>query len=68
MKARFVMAAGALALSAAAAFANTSDYCSEGFDPALFTVGTTFDASSQPIYNQPTGMHDRNHRSRARPG
>jgi len=33
-------------------------YCSEGspegFDPALYTAGTTFDASSHPIYNQLT--------------
>jgi len=31
-------------------------YCSEGspegFDPALYTAGTTFDASSHPIYNR----------------
>lgn len=31
-------------------------YCSEGspegFDPALYTSGTTFDASSHPIYNR----------------
>ncbi|MGR3758528.1 ABC transporter substrate-binding protein [Roseobacteraceae bacterium NS-SX3] len=56
MKARFMMAAGALALSASTAFANTLVYCSEGspegFDPALFTAGTTFDASSHPIYNR----------------
>ncbi|CUH89090.1 Dipeptide-binding protein [Phaeobacter sp. CECT 5382] len=56
MKAKFMMAAGAFALSASTAFANTLVYCSEGspegFDPALFTAGTTFDASSHPIYNR----------------
>ncbi|WP_163846438.1 ABC transporter substrate-binding protein [Pseudooceanicola aestuarii] len=41
---------------AAGAQAQTLVYCSEGspegFDPALFTAGTTFDASSHPIYNR----------------
>ncbi|MCP4382903.1 MAG: ABC transporter substrate-binding protein [Hyphomicrobiales bacterium] len=41
---------------AAAAQAKTLVYCSEGspegFDPALYTAGTTFDASSKPIYNR----------------
>jgi len=36
--------------------ANTLVYCAEGspegFDPALYTSGTTFDASSHPIYNR----------------
>ena len=44
-----------LALSAAAS-AQTLIYCSEGspegFDPALYTAGTTFDASSRQVYNQ----------------
>ncbi|MCR8725487.1 ABC transporter substrate-binding protein [Frigidibacter sp. ROC022] len=45
------------ALSAGAASADgTLVYCSEGspegFDPGLFTAGTTFDASSQPVYDQ----------------
>jgi len=39
-----------------AANANTLVYCSEGspegFDPALYTSGTTFDASSKQIYNK----------------
>ncbi|UUP18028.1 ABC transporter substrate-binding protein [Nitratireductor thuwali] len=39
-----------------AASAKTLVYCSEGspegFDPALYTAGTTFDASSKPIYNR----------------
>lgn len=41
---------------ASAATAKTLVYCSEGspegFDPALYTSGTTFDASSHPIYNR----------------
>ncbi|MCB1993066.1 MAG: ABC transporter substrate-binding protein, partial [Geminicoccaceae bacterium] len=36
--------------------AKTLVYCSEGspegFDPALYTAGTTFDASSKPVYNR----------------
>ncbi|GKX52848.1 dipeptide ABC transporter periplasmic-binding protein DppA [Budvicia aquatica] len=40
----------------AAAQANTLVYCSEGspegFSPQLYTSGTTFDASSLPIYNR----------------
>lgn len=40
----------------AAAHAKTLVYCSEGspegFDPALYTAGTTFDASAHPIYNR----------------
>ncbi|HQY43349.1 MAG TPA: ABC transporter substrate-binding protein [Paracoccaceae bacterium] len=39
-----------------AAAAKTLVYCSEGspegFDPAPYTSGTTFDASSKPIYNR----------------
>ena len=46
----------ALALSAGAASAQTLVYCSEaspeGFDSALYTSGTTFDASSHTVYNQ----------------
>ncbi|HHS93841.1 MAG TPA: ABC transporter substrate-binding protein, partial [Rhodobacterales bacterium] len=45
----------ALTLASAAAAQSTLVYCSEGspegFDPALYTSGTTFDASSHPIYN-----------------
>jgi dipeptide transport system substrate-binding protein len=49
-----------LALSLAASFgaqaAGTLIYCSEaspeGFDPARYTAGTTFDASSQAIFNR----------------
>ncbi|WP_075215546.1 ABC transporter substrate-binding protein [Mongoliimonas terrestris] len=39
-----------------AANAKTLVYCSEGspegFDPAPYTAGTTFDASSKPVYNR----------------
>jgi dipeptide transport system substrate-binding protein len=45
----------ALALSGGAQ-AQTLVYCSEGspegFDPALYTAGTTFDASSRSVYNK----------------
>ena len=53
--------ASALCLALAAATtgahaATTLIYCSEGspegFDPARYTAGTTFDASSQPIFNR----------------
>jgi dipeptide transport system substrate-binding protein len=48
--------AAALALCASAASAQTLVYCSEGspegFDPALYTSGTTFDAASHPLYNR----------------
>ena len=44
-----------LAFSAGAE-AKTLVFCSEGspegFNPQLFTAGTTFDASSRPIYNR----------------
>ncbi|MCC2112149.1 MAG: ABC transporter substrate-binding protein, partial [Hyphomicrobiales bacterium] len=50
----------AVALLAATVFAGTASaktfvHCSEGspegFDPALYTAGTTFDASSRAVYN-----------------
>ncbi len=44
------------AFMAGAASAKTLVYCSEGspegFDPALYTSGTTFDASSRQVYNK----------------
>jgi dipeptide transport system substrate-binding protein len=47
---------GATMLSLGAAQAKTLVYCSEGspegFDPALYTAGTTFNASSRPVYSQ----------------
>ncbi len=46
------------ALGASVASAQSLVYCSEGspegFDPALYTAGTTFDASSHPLYNRLT--------------
>ncbi|MEC7760375.1 MAG: ABC transporter substrate-binding protein [Pseudomonadota bacterium] len=50
-------AAGLFAMLAGTASAqSTLVYCSEGspegFDPALYTSGTTFDASSHPVYNR----------------
>ncbi|MEP3276149.1 MAG: ABC transporter substrate-binding protein [Stappiaceae bacterium] len=46
----------ATTMMAAPVSAKTLVYCSEGspegFDPALYTSGTTFDASSKPIYNR----------------
>lgn len=45
----------AAALLATTAQAKTLVYCSEGspegFNPALYTAGTTIDASSRAIYN-----------------
>jgi len=58
MKFTSYLATGAavLALTAGMATAQALVYCSEGspegFDPALYTAGTTFDASSHPIYNR----------------
>lgn len=57
IKTTLLAGAAALMLGSTAAFAGGNlIYCSEGspegFDPALFTAGTTFDASSQPIYNR----------------
>lgn len=52
---------GSLALAAAALLstsvqAKTLVYCSEGspegFNPSLYTAGTTFDASSRAVYNR----------------
>jgi len=52
-----VLAATLLAtVMASAVQAKTLVYCSEGspegFDPALYTAGTTFDASSRTVYNR----------------
>lgn len=53
---QFLICASALALSAGLAQAKTFVYCSEaspeGFDPAPYTAGTTFDASAHPVYNR----------------
>ncbi|KAA0968116.1 ABC transporter substrate-binding protein [Aureimonas fodinaquatilis] len=52
-----LLAATAIGLAlGTAAQAKTLVYCSEGspegFDPSLYTAGTTFDASGHPIYNR----------------
>ena len=51
-----LLAAAALTCLATGASAKTLVYCSEGspegFDPGLYTAGTTFDAASRPIYNR----------------
>jgi dipeptide transport system substrate-binding protein len=61
MNNRFALTRGALVLAGAlctsgAQAATTLIYCSEGspegFDPARYTAGTTFNASSQAIYNR----------------
>ncbi|WP_304621115.1 ABC transporter substrate-binding protein [Paracoccus sediminilitoris] len=55
---RGMIAVSALALMTVAAQAKTFVYCSEaspeGFDPAPYTAGSTFDASAHPIYNRLT--------------
>ncbi|MFT0891816.1 ABC transporter substrate-binding protein [Pseudochelatococcus sp. G4_1912] len=49
-------ACAAMMLFGGSASAKTLIYCSEGspegFDPAPYSAGTTFDASSKPIYNR----------------
>ena len=59
MKSKLLAATAALALAVAGghvASAKTLVYCSEGspenFYPAINTTGTSFDASSRPIYNR----------------
>ncbi|MDU9002742.1 ABC transporter substrate-binding protein [Sedimentitalea todarodis] len=56
LKSCLAAGATALALSAGSLSAQALVYCSEGspegFDPALYTAGTTFDASSHPLYNR----------------
>ncbi|MCB1473618.1 MAG: ABC transporter substrate-binding protein, partial [Rhodobiaceae bacterium] len=51
-----LMGAAIAAVLAGSAQAKTLVYCSEGspegFDPALYTAGTTFNASSRPVYNR----------------
>ncbi len=54
--AKILMATVFAAGLATAADAKTLIYCSEaspeGFDPALYTAGTTFDAASRTVYNR----------------
>ncbi|MBC7312159.1 MAG: ABC transporter substrate-binding protein [Rhizobium sp.] len=59
MKYKFGFAAAALLAAtflSSAASAKTFVYCSEGspegFDPGMYTAGTTFDASAHPIYSR----------------
>ncbi|MFC3206466.1 MAG: ABC transporter substrate-binding protein [Mesorhizobium sp.] len=58
MKKKMAFAAALLAATVlgGAANAKTLVYCSEGspegFDPGLYTAGTTFDASSRTVYNR----------------
>ena len=53
---KLMMFSVAAMLMGTAASANTLVYCSEGspegFDPALYTSGTTFDASARNVYDQ----------------
>jgi dipeptide transport system substrate-binding protein len=55
-KRAIVIALAGLGLAAAAQAATTLVYCSEGspegFDAARYTAGTTFNASSQPMFNR----------------
>lgn len=55
-KLTFAAALMAATVLSGAASAKTLVYCSEGspegFDPALYTAGTTFDASSRPVYER----------------
>lgn len=55
-RSRTVLIAAGIALMASSVSAKTLIYCSEGspegFDPALYTSGTTFDASSRALYNR----------------
>ena len=57
-----LVAAGAMSTSANAA--STLVYCSEGspegFNPAFYTSGTTFDASSKNMFNRSNGIQTRN--------
>src|ERR671913_1015657 len=51
-----LLAAASLVVLAAGAEAKTLVFCSEGspegFNPQLYTSGTTFDASSRQVYNR----------------
>jgi len=55
-KMTFAAALLAATMLGGVANAKTLVYCSEGspegFDPALYTAGTTFDASSRPVFNR----------------
>ena len=51
-----ICCASLISVAAMSAQAKTLVYCSEGspegFNPALYTSGTTFDASSRPVFNR----------------
>ena len=53
---KFLVATAIALMLAGGASAKTLVYCSEGspegFDPGLYTAGTTFDAASRPVYNR----------------
>lgn len=53
---KLLAATALVALMSGAASAKTFVYCSpaspEGFDPAAYTGGDTFDASAHPVYNR----------------
>ena len=55
-KTTLIAASGLAMMCASAGAAKTLVYCSEGspegFDPAPYTAGTTFDASSRAVYNR----------------
>ncbi len=54
--ARILTTAAALSIAGPALAASTLVYCSEGspegFNPSLYTAGTTFDASSRQVFNR----------------
>lgn len=56
IRAKFLAATALALVSAAPLQAKVFVYCSEGspegFDPAPYTAGTTFDASAHPMYNR----------------
>ncbi len=56
LKASFAAALLAATMMSGAASAKTFVYCSEGspegFDPGLYTAGTTFDAAAHTVYNR----------------
>ena len=56
MRTRFILPLVAAMMLPITANAKTLVFCSEGspegFDPALYTAGTTFDVSSRQVYNQ----------------
>jgi dipeptide transport system substrate-binding protein len=47
-----LLAVGAVSAQAAKTLVFCSEGSPEGFNPAFYTAGTTFDASSRPIYNR----------------